>query len=127
MSKTCAACGSDFSASKANARYCSDKCRKRAHRLGRAKAAVAPTSGAPGSVVQAVREALGDVTNTAQGQIALVLAARLDDPAKETGASMAAVARQLTLMLADLISPPKAASDPLDELRQKRLAMMDSA
>lgn len=128
MQKACAACGSDFSATKANARYCSPKCRKRAHRLSKSGPKAQPAAvDAGGSVVQAVSQALGEVANSAEGRIALVLASRLDDPARETGASMAAVARQLTLMLADLVSPSEVIADPLDELRAKRLAMMDSA
>jgi len=61
------------------------------------------------------------VTDLPQAQVALALARRLDSP-RETGAAVAAIGKQLAVMLDDLERRGRRAVDPLDELRERRKA-----
>jgi hypothetical protein len=61
------------------------------------------------------------VTDLPQAAVALALAQRLDSP-RETGAAVAALAKQHSAVLADLEKRGRRAVDPLDELRARRKA-----
>jgi len=75
-----------------------------------------------GSVVDMVISSLAtaEVLDTPQGRIALVLARRLDGNAKDSGASVAALARQLDTLLEKTLPSAEAQDDPLDEVTRKR-------
>lgn len=70
--------------------------------------------------VEADLTALG-MSDTGEGQAALLLAARLDAADGEQGGGMAAMARELRILMADLRArsiPPD--DDPLERLKGKR-------
>ena len=54
------------------------------------------------------------------GQVALVLARRLDAPGRESGSGLASVAKQLAVTLAAVTADMRPADDLLDELRARR-------
>jgi hypothetical protein len=131
--KQCAVCPAEFEAKRASARYCSERCKKRAQRSPDRAAAAAQPGKAPGlpavlapggllAATEAKLDAAGRLDGP-EGQAALILAARIDlSPfSAETGASVAALVRQLHATLAVALAGAKAASDPVeDELRTAR-------
>jgi hypothetical protein len=108
-------------------RYCSSRCAKRAQRMGLSRSAAEPAvvavvpSGA-GAVEAAVRGALEAAgrLSTPLGEVALVLAHRMDAPGGESGSALAAVAKQLTMTLTAATSDVRPADDLLHELRIRR-------
>jgi hypothetical protein len=137
--KTCEVCPTEFEAKRASAKYCSERCKKRAQRRpGGVKAAkVLPLPAEPtsepapaltGSVAAATiaeLEAAGRL-DTATGQAAVALARRIDAAGAETGSSLAAVARQHMATLAEAVKNASVAADPLDELRMRRERKRDT-
>jgi hypothetical protein len=132
MIKKCAACPNTFEAKRPSAKFCSGKCRQRAHRNPNRDAvteAVTPppvdlptpgrTGGSTESATYTELEAAGRL-DSALGQAALVLARRLDNPHMETGSGLAALARQHGATLAEAVKDAAVAADPLDELRERR-------
>jgi hypothetical protein len=73
-------------------------------------------------VEAAVRATLEDAgrLSTPLGQVALALARRLDSPSGDTGAGLAALAKQLAATLAAVTADVRPADDLLDELRIRR-------
>lgn len=130
MRKSCADCKTDFEAKRASAKYCSERCKKRAQRRpgGTAapvvdlKPARIPEAPPSGSVAAATRAALDKAgrTDTPAGQAALTLATRIDWAQMETGAGLAALVRQHLATLAEAVRGAEKAADPLDELRMRR-------
>jgi hypothetical protein len=137
--KQCAVCPAEFEAKRASARYCSERCKKRAQRdPGRTagaqpgKAAAEPGGPAlpsaglvPGALTAATEAKLAAAgrLDGPEGQAALILAVRIDmSPfSAETGASVAALVRQLHATLAEALAGAKKTSDPVeDELRTAR-------
>ena len=108
-------------------RYCSSRCAKRAQRTGLSRSAAEPAvvavvpSGA-GAVEAAVRGALEAAGRLSAplGEVALVLARRLDAPGGESGSGLASVAKQLAVTLAAVGSDVRPADDLLDDLRIRR-------
>jgi hypothetical protein len=138
MRKTCAMCPTVFDAKRPSAKYCSEKCKKRAQRQpGGVKAAkvvplppeatsepadeplVPPAGGSVTAATVAKLEAAGRL-DSPEGQTALALARRIDAGAAETGSSLAALARQHLATLAEAVKNAAAKADPLDELRARR-------
>lgn len=126
MIRTCEHCSSEYPAKTVRSRYCSDRCRRRANYTGAARrrrdASSSPESR---TVVEAVRQALGGlgVLSTPRGQSALVLAERLDTASSESGAGLAALARQLdALVAAALAESTGTEPDIVDQLRARRRA-----
>jgi hypothetical protein len=118
--RTCPVDGTDMSARRPSAKYCSDRCKKRAQRGGTV-VALPPAPTGPVTVrasVLADLEAAGRV-DTPLGQTALVLAERLDARA-DTGSAIASVAKQLQATLEAATSDATLAVNPLDELRARR-------
>lgn len=124
---TCDVCGEPFVAARENARFCSAKCRKRHSRN--------PDAGGPsvisatpqvldggGSIEEATRAQLDAVGRVGSplGQIALLLARRLDENRRESGMGVAAVVREHTRVLADAVRGAAVAADPVDEVRERR-------
>lgn len=126
MRKSCESCGSGFEAKRAAARYCSARCRQRAHRKpapdAGAEVAALPAEAATESLARATRAELeaANRLHTAIGQAALVLARRIDSAGAETGSSLAALTREHRATLAEALRDVKSAADPLDELRMRR-------
>lgn len=126
MEKTCAACGVTFTASRASAKCCSDRCRKRYQRGGgqlvELRQVAQAESGELGRVELAATRDLEEAgrLSTPLGQAALVLARRLDGFSVDTGSSVAAVVRQLHATMSSALAGAHVADDPVDELRRRR-------
>ena len=130
MSEVVCVCGKTFAARSNRARYCSDRCRKRAQRAGgevvefdladlRSVLVVA------GPVETATVDALkaADRLETPHGAMALSLARRMDAPGVDTGSALAAVSRQLDAILSVALRGGGSASAPQqlqDELAARR-------
>lgn len=112
---SCAACGKQFEAKRAGHRFCSVVCRKRGHR------AVESRPSRPVSVEAATLRQLeaAGVVESALGQAALVLAARLD-VAGESGATLAQLADKLRVTLDAATRQQGKVADPVDELAERR-------
>ena len=127
MERACDACGAPYLARSPLSRYCGSRCAKRAQRTGLSRsvpepAVVAAVPSGPGAVEQATGEALRAVgrLGTPLGQVAVVLARRLDHPGADTGSALSAVARQLQVVMEAVTADVRPAVDPLDELRARR-------
>ena len=83
---------------------------------------VEPPADLSGGVAESTRLKLTEVgrLDSPLGQVAMVLARRIDNPGMDTGSSIASVARQYQLALEAATEGAKTAADPLDELRQRR-------
>jgi hypothetical protein len=128
MLKTCEVCPTEFEAKRAAAKYCSEKCKKRAQRRpGGTRAAkvvtlppAAPVSaGSLAAATQAELDRAGRLAS-AVGQAALALARRIDASHGETGSALAALVREHRATLAEAVKDAEVAADPLDELRGRR-------
>lgn len=129
MPKTCESCGEPFEAKRAAAKYCGERCRKRAQRRpGRPKVSepAAAVPEVPGEVTNALTSAtLAELeragrVETAAGQAVLALARRIDAGASETGSALAALVREHRAALAEAVKDVRERKDPLDELRARR-------
>ncbi len=127
MERACDSCGAPYFARSPLSRYCSPRCAKRAQRTGLARSAqgaamIAEPPAVTQEVQAAVRLALEDAgrLSTPHGQVALALARRLDSPSGDTGAGLAALAKQLAATLAAVTADVRSADDLLDELRARR-------
>lgn len=132
----CVVCEATFMAQRSTARFCSERCKKRAQRspggvdgpLTSPSPSVepatymAPQDGARGGVYGATFAELSAAgrTTTSLGQVALALAERLDDGSGETGSSLASVAREWRAVLAVAVQGAVKISDPVDELQARR-------
>ena len=147
MEMACYECGEVFEAKRDTARYCSTRCRVRAHRKRKtempesvkkatASAVVGrlmdddepPAEGrvivddVPMSVYQATQDELRKAgkVGTVAGQSALALAARIDNPTLDTGSALAGMVKQLEATLAGVLADKDDDGDELDELRRRR-------
>jgi hypothetical protein len=138
MRKTCEVCPTEFEAKRASAKYCSEKCKKRAQRRpgGVSAAKVLPLPGEPASepamsgggltgASTAELEAAGRL-ETAAGQAVLTLARRIDASGGETGSALASLVREHRAALAEAVRGAAKAADPLDELRARRERKRDT-
>ena len=126
MQRQCDVCGRVYTARRARSRFCGGTCGKRSQRAG--AAGIGPRAGVldgeeapPSELERAVTrelEAVGRLESVA-GQVALELAYRVVSP-HETGAAVAALAKQLTASLAVALGDVAPAADPLDEIRARR-------
>lgn len=133
MDIPCQVCGKPFPAKRASARYCGERCKKRAQRNpGR------PANGTPVPVgglaqVSPIRDSVGRVAamterklldagrlDTVMGAVALALAAKVDEPGLDTGSSLAAVARELDRCLEKALEGVIVAETPLERQRRAR-------
>lgn len=132
MRVECTLCGDPFDAKRATARYCSERCKKRAQRAG----LVVPPSGSSvaGSVdtvrpdvspdgavhaaVLAELEVLEKV-DTVLGQTALILARQMES-GRDTGSSAAAVSRELDRLMVRIRGAEGAPRDQLAAVRRRR-------
>lgn len=127
-------CGKRFTAARANAKYCSDRCRKRTKRAG---ADVVPlhTPEAADEVL-AAQDGLGpigaaalaeltraDRAETSLGLTAMALAGRLDRGTFETGSAYSALSKEFKATMAEATKGAGKATAPevlADELAQRR-------
>lgn len=111
--KACEQCGTEFEAARSTAKFCSATCRSRKRRRP------AGTLAIPGMVDQVTRR-LEQVAklDTALGQLALIVARRLESGA-ETGSAIAALTDRMVKLLA-LVEGEGATGDLLDEVAKKR-------
>ena len=130
--RSCEQCGVSFVPRRSTARFCSPRCRKRSSRgtesdaPGYLPVRVSVSPGAT-SVFAAVATELGDeLSSTALGQAALVVAARLDasESSGDSGSAVASLAKSLGDLLARLLAKAPVEVDPLagieDEVAKKR-------
>ena len=127
MDRICDACGAPYEAIRANARFCSDRCRKRTARKPKplTEMPTVPTDDAPlvtSQLSKTVTEELiaGGVLDTSPGQAALLLAQRMELGATDTGSAVAAMSRELRSLMAEALGKSEAVSDPMDELKARR-------
>lgn len=127
MRKTCE-CGTEFEAKRAAAKYCSERCKKRAQRrpggTRTAKVVTLPpaapvSSGSLAAATEAELDRAGRL-GSAVGQAALALARRIDASHGETGSALASLVREHRATLAEAVKDAEVAADPLDELRSRR-------
>lgn len=130
----CGSCGDTFTAKRKNARWCSERCRKRGQRgdvinfpLEPKQSQDAPADFRPGPVTSATMAALTEADRVTHplGAAALALAYRMDHPGIDTGSAVAAIARQLEATLTSALRGSDAASKPQvlqDELAARRAA-----
>jgi hypothetical protein len=128
MEVTCT-CGKTFHAARANARYCSDKCRKRTKRSGADVAELPPpTAGETprlGPITTAALRELAEAgrLETSLGQTALALANRLDHGMLETGSAYASLSKEFAVKMAEATKGAAGATAPevlRDELAARR-------
>jgi hypothetical protein len=119
--KQCAMCPAEFDAKRAAAKYCSERCRKRAQRQP-APAAALPMPADPDSELWSAtlaELAVAGRVNCASGRAALALARRID-AGGDTGSAVASMVREHRAALADAVKGQMAAVNPMDELRLRR-------
>lgn len=128
--RTCEVCASRYQALKVTARYCGDRCRKRAQRSGVAAPAKPPTAPSTAGVAPAADSVTAAVLdelvaagkhNSALGRACLVLAGRLDIGDAETGAGLSALARQMQAALEATVAQQQPAKSAFDELLERRM------
>lgn len=128
MTGSCEVCGEAYEFSRPSARFCSPKCRTRAHRdPGAVRKPSAPQPPVQaGIVVAAVRAELGAAGRDQSylGSVALTLADRMDGSKSIMG--YAAMAKELRLTMDQALVGAKVAVDPVDELRLRRDRIRDA-
>ena len=132
--KTCPGCGETFTPARPSAVTCSDRCRQRVKRATTGRVTV--TDDRPvtddvigrGDVEAAVTEWLANLTQleTPRGRIAVALSRRLD-LGVDVGSALAAAARELSSILADLEAnaPQRDIVTMLQERRERRRAGLE--
>jgi len=124
MDRHCDVCAKPLDAQRSDARFCSDRCRKRAARGGipRADASVPPEgrSGQGSGTLDAVRFELTAAgrLDSWLGQAALSLAERIDASTAVMG--YAALIKELRSTMDAALAGAETVADPLDELRARR-------
>ena len=134
MTKTCI-CGRAFETSRANAKWCGDRCRKRAKRSGAdvvplrepldGEPGGGPEVGSTGPIEAAARRELEAVDRheSALGLTAIAAARKLDQGAMETGSAWASLSREFEAKLAAAKRGAAAATAPQaleDEVARRR-------
>lgn len=129
---SCQVCEQPFQAKRPSAKYCGERCKKRAQRGGGAKNGARRQSAQPqlASVGAATLLELQEAKrlHTPLGQAALALAHRLDLSHMDTGAGVASLAKQLQATLAAATADVDAEqADPVDEVRRARESKLRAA
>ena len=143
MITECLSCGKKFDKPNPRKKFCSDTCRKRYAR-SQAKPESERTPNVTKEQAKAFANSLlginpdenpqsdalypyihkslveGNVLASPNGQIALKLAARIDQSQMDTGSAYAALCRELAVRLEAALSVAKAEMTPIDELKAKR-------
>jgi len=123
--RDCDVCGRSYEAVRVTSRYCGPTCRQRSLRASAAGlpllAATLEDHEAPSELERATireLEAAGRLASVA-GQIALLLAYRIGSR-RESGAAVAALAKQFREAMDKALAGVDRAADPLDEIRARR-------
>lgn len=130
MEKLCEVCGTAFTAQRATARYCSGRCRAKASRMPKQRtrpvlSAVPPLTAEqraelPTMVEVTLRELREwDREHTVPGQVALLIARRLDGPSTDTGSSVAALIKEYRVTMAKALEGAQKELDPLQQIRAR--------
>lgn len=123
MQRACDSCGENYEAKRPASRFCTTNCRVR-YANGHQSAAAEP-DGQPSmcALEESTRAELVavDRVGSATGQLALVLARRIDS-GRDTGAGLASLARQLRDTLAAATVNAVDVVSPLDKLRDELAA-----
>lgn len=127
MRRSCAVCKTEFEAKRKAAKYCGERCKKRAQRGPTAKlVSLPPPKSTPemptagDELAQATADALEKAgrRSTELGTAAMLLARRLDAVSLlETGAGVAALMKEYRATLAEATKDAEAADDELDQIR----------
>lgn len=123
MVKSCEVCGESFEAKRAAAKFCGDRCRKRAQRRPSTANADVPDE-RPDIPFGLVASTLTELVkagreNSPAGQAALLLAYRLEHISADTGSSVAAMVKEHRATLAEALKNVEKAS-AVDELKKRR-------
>jgi hypothetical protein len=125
----CAECARTFTATDTRAKFCSERCKSRAHRrpakvgaleplpAPAAAAPSAPASPPPGALVGQVAADLAKacVLDTIPGRAALALAYRVESP-METGSAAAALTRELSRLVLEAYELAPDHQDRIDDI-----------
>ena len=122
--RACDSCGTTYEAKRSSSKYCSDRCRRRAHE-GSLPAVVVPfvpPALVVGGIASATQRELegAEMLDTSLGQKAMFLAMHLDNMSNDTGSSVAAVVREHSAVMVRALELGKVEADPLDELAIRR-------
>lgn len=127
MKRTCESCSGPYEAVRSNARFCSERCKKRAQRGHLAQVPTVLAAGTPAgtALVTAITqelEAAGRL-DSALGQATLALAQRIE-AGQDTGSAVAALSREMRGTLAEALKGAVQAQSTLgqrkDELAARR-------
>jgi hypothetical protein len=122
MRKVCVIDGTQFEAKRPSAKYCSERCRKRAQRQPAAVIALPARIGtAEGDLTSATRRTLEAAgrDESELGAAALLAAKRLDSAAiTDTAAGVAALMKEYRATLADAMKDAERDDDALEQIRQ---------
>ena len=133
MKRACEACGASYEAQRSTARFCSERCKKRAQRTSSAVIALpvaSPStegSDAEPALVAQVRADLtaAGVLESSLGQMALDAARRVAN-SRDTGSSYASLLREARTVLAEALRsgrrPDSGVQGLQDELAARRMA-----
>lgn len=129
----CTVCGTLFPAKRATAKYCGERCKKRAQRdptrpaTGTAGtptqlASVSPLRAASGRIAALTERELMNAgrLDTVLGAVALALAAKLDEPGLDTGSSIAALAREHRSAMVAALDGVNVEATPLERMKAQR-------
>lgn len=131
----CASCHGRFTAKTRAAKYCSDRCRKRASRApapppmrreGAPLVALPPRSG-PGSSLEEIgllaltrrRLEAASRLDTWEGAAAVALAQILDSGVQDTGSSIAALIREHRIAMGVALDGAQVEETPLERIRRR--------
>lgn len=127
MDRICDACGATYEAIRANARFCSDRCRKRTARMPRPLTEMpnAEQASAPVMASTLARTVVDELTaagvlESSPAQAAILLATRMELGTSDTGSAVAAMSRELRSLMAEALGKTEVAADPMDELKARR-------
>lgn len=122
--RPCLHCGGPLATARSNAKWCSDRCRKRGKRTAGALSAVPEPVRKDGAVTAATRAALAAAgrAESPLGAAAVALAVAIDNGDRETGSALAALSKQLedTLAAATRANGAGAVRELQDELAARR-------
>ena len=131
--KECVVCHGRFAAKRHTAKYCSERCRKRAQRqlenplppaavtsMGVVKLAAPPTEGR--GIYSITKNVLEQAERlyTPMGQAAMLIAEILSSGVQDTGSSIAALIRQYDVSLTKALDGTQQELTPLEKIRRER-------
>lgn len=140
MKRACDGCGQQYEAHRVTSRYCGSTCRTRASRAGvstpRPAAVPVPVASteAPAPdrlpidpadiILSATARTIRDLEaagrlDTSLGQVAVILAQRLDASHRDTGSAVASLARQHSAQMEKALAGANRASSPVEKARDE--------